>query len=166
MTNFHDESDKNQPDDSIPDEFWQGIEQFNRGEYYACHDTLEAIWMEAPQPQKTFYQGVLQLAVALYHLGNLNWQGAVMLLGEGVRRLRGYEPSYSGIQVDQLVDESLVVLRSLQTTGPEQVEAIALALHLISPDHLSPSFPSEPDEYQSNNTSDIKCPFICLSEKT
>ncbi|MGK7902131.1 MAG: DUF309 domain-containing protein, partial [Hormoscilla sp.] len=32
---------------SLPSAFWQGIEQFNQQEFYACHDTLEALWIEA-----------------------------------------------------------------------------------------------------------------------
>jgi hypothetical protein len=68
----------------LPPEFWQGVEQFNQRQFYACHDTLEAIWIEAGEPDKKFYQGVLQVAVGLYHLGNDNWRGAVILLGEGV----------------------------------------------------------------------------------
>ena len=58
--------------EGMPDEFWQGVEQFNAGQYYACHDTLEALWIEAAEPEKTFYQGILQIAVALYHLSNHN----------------------------------------------------------------------------------------------
>ncbi|MEB3117204.1 MAG: DUF309 domain-containing protein, partial [Limnothrix sp.] len=54
--------------------FWQGIEEFNRGEFYACHDTIEALWVVANEPERTFYQGVLQVAVALHHLSNLNWR--------------------------------------------------------------------------------------------
>ena len=65
--------------EEMPSEFWEGIEQFNHQEFYACHDTLEALWMEADEPEKKFYQGILQIAVALYHLGNLNWRGAVIL---------------------------------------------------------------------------------------
>ncbi|XQQ07818.1 MAG: DUF309 domain-containing protein [Leptolyngbya sp. IPPAS B-1204] len=67
--------------EEMPPEFWQGIEEFNQQQFYACHDTLEAIWMEAIEPQKTFYQGILQIAVALYHLGNQNFRGAIILLG-------------------------------------------------------------------------------------
>lgn len=121
------------PDSHIPATFWDGVDQFNRGEFYACHDTLEAIWMEAGQPEKTFYQGVLQIAVALYHLGNLNWQGTVMLLGEGVRRLTPYEPDYSGIQVERLVDDSVALLQWLQESGPDNVSAIAQTLSLTAP---------------------------------
>lgn len=96
----------------LPSEFWRGITEFNQGEFYACHDTLEAIWMEAGEPEKTFYQGILQMAVALYHLGNRNVRGAIILLGEGMHRLRRYESDYGGINVDRLLQEG----RSLQAT--------------------------------------------------
>jgi len=104
-----------------PEEFWQGVDQFNQQEFYACHDTLEALWMEALEPQKQFYQGVLQIAVACYHLSNLNWRGAVVLLGEGIRRLRDYQPVYEGIDVTELLTQSIQLLKALQQAGPEQV---------------------------------------------
>jgi predicted metal-dependent hydrolase len=102
---------------AIPPEFWQGVSQFNQGDFYACHDTLEALWMEAAQAEKQFYQGVLQIAVALYHLGNQNWRGSVTLLGEGLRRLSPYPAVYFGIDVDALIDQSATLLRSLQESG-------------------------------------------------
>jgi uncharacterized protein len=98
----------------VPAEFWQGVEQFNQGQFYACHDTLEALWMEATEPQKTFYQAILQIAVALYHLGNANVRGACILLGEGTNKLTRYEASYAGIDVDELLDNSAALLRQLQ----------------------------------------------------
>jgi predicted metal-dependent hydrolase len=102
-------------------EFNQGITQFNQQEFYACHDTLEALWMEASEPDKTFYQGVLQIAVGCYHLGNYNWRGAVILLGEGIRKLVDYEPDYEGINVSNLVDFSSNLLTKLQQTPPENI---------------------------------------------
>jgi hypothetical protein len=104
-----------------PESFWQGVEQFNQQEFYACHDTLEALWMEALEPQKRFYQGILQIAVACYHLSNLNWRGAVVLLGEGIGRLRDYQPIYEGIDVTELLTQSFELLKALQQAGPEQV---------------------------------------------
>jgi uncharacterized protein len=105
-----------------PEAFWRGVEQFNQQEFYACHDTLEAVWMEATEPDKRFYQGILQIAVGCYHLGNFNWRGAVMLLGEGIRRLGDYQPIYEGIDVTELLTESVELLKALQQTGPESVE--------------------------------------------
>jgi hypothetical protein len=105
----------------VPQEFWQGVGQFNQGQFYACHDTLEALWMEAIEPLKSFYQGILQIAVACYHLGNQNWQGAVTLLGEGISRLRKYPPTYTEIDVTQLIAQSAQLLTSLQQAGPDKV---------------------------------------------
>ncbi|NMF61591.1 DUF309 domain-containing protein [Brasilonema octagenarum UFV-E1] len=112
--------------EEMPDEFWQGVEQFNTGEYYACHDTLEALWIEATEPDKTFYQGILQIAVAFYHLGNKNLRGAVILLGEGSNRLRRYPSEYGGIDVDELLIQSAALLKALQLTEPEKIAALNL----------------------------------------
>jgi len=115
--------------DEIAIEFWNGVEEFNQQQFYACHDTLEAIWMEAMEPQRTFYQGVLQIAVALYHLENENWRGSVTLLGEGIRRLGAYQPDYGEVNVTELVMQSAALLGMLQQAGAEQVGEIRRSLH-------------------------------------
>ena len=112
----------------LPAPLKQGIEQFNQGDYYDCHDTLEAIWMEAPTHEKPFYQGILQIAVGLYHLQNHNWRGAAILLGEGSSRLLPFEPMYSQVDVTNLIDQANDWLSALQQTGPEQVAAVAAQL--------------------------------------
>ncbi len=109
-------------------DLWQGIHQFNHGEFYSCHDTLEAIWMVAPIPEKPFFQGILQLAVALHHLSNHNWRGAAILLGEGMRRLEPFEPSYHEVNISDLLDRADIWLEKLQQLGPEQVSLMADAL--------------------------------------
>jgi hypothetical protein len=109
--------------ETMPQEFWQGVEQFNSGQFYACHDTLEALWIEASEPEKTFYQGILQIAVALYHLRNENLRGAAILLGEGSNRLRRYPDSYGGINVDELLSQSAELLTVLQQTNANKISA-------------------------------------------
>ncbi|TVQ10422.1 MAG: DUF309 domain-containing protein [Leptolyngbya sp. DLM2.Bin27] len=118
----------NCPSDSIDSPLGKGIDLFNRGEYYACHDVLEAIWIEATMVEKPFYQGILQIAVGLYHLGNHNWQGASILLGEGVNRLRPFEPAYAGVDVAGLVDCGWAWLTALHQTGRERVVEVAAAI--------------------------------------
>jgi uncharacterized protein len=127
-----------------PPEWLQGINEFNAGEYYACHDTLEALWMDSIDPDKKFYQGVLQIAVACYHLHNRNWRGAVTLLGEGIGRLPYYQPVYAGIDVTELIQTSSNLLQMLQSIGSEGIgdfvdrlaqDATALPkVRLINPD--------------------------------
>lgn len=107
--------------EELPLSFWQGVSDFQQGQFYECHDTLEALWIEAQEPNKTFFQGILQIAVACYHLGNQNWRGAVILLGEGIRRLSPYQPDYGGIDINHLLDTSSTLLSHLQQAGPESV---------------------------------------------
>lgn len=109
----------------MPEEFWTGVDQFNQQHYYACHDTLEALWIEADQADKGFYQGILQIAVGLYHLSNENWRGSVILMGEGINRLHSYLPSYAEIDVESFVVHTSRLHKWLQQLGADQV-AIAL----------------------------------------
>ena len=63
----------------------------------------------------------MQIAVACYHLGNQNWRGTVILLGEGIRRLSPYQPDYGGIDINYLLDTSSALVSHLQQAGPERV---------------------------------------------
>jgi predicted metal-dependent hydrolase len=123
-------------DETLPSEFWQAVEQFNQRQFYACHDTLEALWIEAMAPEKMFYQGFLQIAVALYHLENRNWRGSVILLGEGISRLQTYQPIYAGIHVEQFLIDTAFLLKRLQQAGAENLATILQ--QLSDPLELSP----------------------------
>lgn len=101
--------------------FAEAIAQFNNGDYYTCHDTLEAIWNDAWQSDRAFYQGILQIAVGLYHLRNQNWHGATILLGEGTSRLPNYLPEYKSIDIETLLEDSLQILRTVQLSGKEGI---------------------------------------------
>jgi hypothetical protein len=118
----------------IPQEFWQGIKEFNQQQFYDCHDTLEALWMESSEPHKRFYQGILQIAVGCYHLSNLNWRGAVILLGEGINKLSEYQPVYEEVDVSKFLEESTQLLRALQQIEPDTIGEFVERLELAGVD--------------------------------
>src|ERR687887_651996 len=45
-----------------------GIAQFNSGDYWECHETLEELWRGEPDPVRYLYQGILLAGVDLLHL--------------------------------------------------------------------------------------------------
>ena len=55
-------------DESPPKLLLEGIAQFNRGDYWECHETLEALWRREARPLRDLYQGILQVGVACYHI--------------------------------------------------------------------------------------------------
>jgi predicted metal-dependent hydrolase len=105
----------------LPDLALKGIEEFNRGEFYQCHEYLEEAWMQEPQRVRFLYQGILQVGVGFYHQQNGNWRGATGLLRNGTHRLKEFEPETLGIDVAKLVRECERCLEELEGLGREQV---------------------------------------------
>ncbi len=107
--------------EGLPDLALKGIEEFNGGEFYECHEYLEEAWMQEPRRVRFLYQGILQVGVGFYHLQNGNWRGATGLLRNGTQRLREFEPETLGIDVARLVRESERCLEELEALGRERV---------------------------------------------
>ena len=64
---------------------------------------LEPVWMEEVGDVKRFLQGLIQAAVAMYHLGRGNLAGARSLLTEGLAKLAPHRPSFLGIELEEFV---------------------------------------------------------------
>ncbi len=80
----------------------RGVAQWNARLFFECHDTLEELWAGLRDERRDFVQGLIQLAVAFYHLGNGNRSGAVRLFDRGLDRLRRYPPGYAGLETGPL----------------------------------------------------------------
>jgi predicted metal-dependent hydrolase len=107
--------------EELPELVLKGIEEFNKGEFYECHEYLEEAWMQEPGRVRFLYQGILQVGVGFYHLKNGNWRGATGLLRNGTIRLKEFEPVTSGIDVTWLVQECERCLEELEELGSERV---------------------------------------------
>jgi hypothetical protein len=88
--------------DGERDALARGVAQFNDGLFFECHDTLEEVWSGARGPSRDFFQGLIQVAVAFYHLGNGNRPGATTLLRRSLTRLERYPPRYAGVELAPL----------------------------------------------------------------
>ena len=76
-----------------------GMELFNSCQWYKSHDVFEEIWHETGGPERQLLQGILQIAVAQVHLENSNVNGATILYGEALGRLKRFELSNLGLDV-------------------------------------------------------------------
>lgn len=82
-----------------------GIECFNRQAYFESHEIWEALWNETHGEAKQFYKGLIQAAVALYHLSRSNVPGAQKLWAKSQEHLAPFGPRYLGLDVDQFVSQ-------------------------------------------------------------
>ena len=95
----------------------EGIRLFNGEQFFECHEVLEEAWLEATGPQKIFLQGLIQVAVSLYHLRQENFVGARRLLTAGLEKLSAFEIVPKEIDVSRL-REALEPLRRQLHEGP------------------------------------------------
>ena len=76
-----------------------GMKLFNSCQWYKSHDVFEEIWHETGGPERQLIQGILQVAVAQVHLENSNTNGATILYGEALGRLKRYQLNNLGLDI-------------------------------------------------------------------
>jgi predicted metal-dependent hydrolase len=85
--------------------FLKGIEEFNRGLFFECHETLEEIWLEEHGKDREFYQGIIQIAAGYFKWEQGVLTGAIKLLRAGLEKLPAYPPLHLGVNVDSFIQE-------------------------------------------------------------
>lgn len=104
-----------------PPELLIGLAQFNAGQFWECHETLETIWRREPGPVRELYRGILQVGVGFLHLRRGNYRGAVSLLTRGLRRLEALPPACQGVDVAELRRRARWCLERLVELGPARI---------------------------------------------
>jgi predicted metal-dependent hydrolase len=98
----------------------EGLRLYHAGEFFTAHEAWESVWLGAPEPEKTFLQGLIQVTAAFHHLQRDNRLGTVLLLQAALRRLDRYPPGFGGIEVALLCDDVGDCLRRLERGEPAQ----------------------------------------------
>ena len=92
----------NNQDISLDERFQEALKLFNMGEWYPAHDSFEELWHETYGPERNSLQGLLQIAVAQVHLEKGNINGATILYGEGLGRLKKEDTPDFGLDFQEL----------------------------------------------------------------
>jgi len=87
------------------EKFERGVADFNAGRFFEAHELWEELWLAAPEPEKTFLQGMIQVAAAFHHHGRGNARGAKSLLAAGMAKLAACPGDFGGLAIDELRKE-------------------------------------------------------------
>jgi len=107
-----------------PEELLRAIEEFNRGEWFESHETLEELWVGEKGELRDFYQGMLQLAVAQHHWRNGNLKGALILLESGSDLLSRVASVCQGVDVAALGADARRLSRELSGLGEDRMDEL------------------------------------------
>jgi hypothetical protein len=122
-----------------PDALEQGRAAFNRGEYFLAHELWEEVWREVGDvEQRTFVQGLIQIAAGLHHLQKHRPRPAIGLLRKGLEKLSPTGParparparpaSYARLRVELLLGQVARLLVDLDAPGPDLPDSTHLRL--------------------------------------
>ncbi len=76
---------------------------FNHHLFFEVHEVLEPQWMQEQGELKKFLQGLIQIAVAFYHLERGNLMGTRSLLHEGLIKISPHSPACLGVELRDFI---------------------------------------------------------------
>jgi hypothetical protein len=82
--------------------FEEGIDLFNEGRFFECHEAWEEIWKRSDGEVKLFYQGLIQAAVAILHAQRGNLEGARSLYEKASAKLDPIPHEHMGLAIGEL----------------------------------------------------------------
>ena len=107
-----------------PPQLTQAIHEFNAGEFFEQHETLELLWRATPDEIRHLYEGILQVGVGMHHLlTNRNFHGAAVKLDHGIRLLSAFPADCHGVDVERLRRDALSAREALMALGQDRLDA-------------------------------------------
>jgi predicted metal-dependent hydrolase len=112
--------------EKIPQEFLEYLHHLNQEEYFEAHEVLEDLWHS---DRIDFYKGLIQVAVAIFHLRHGNIKGSRHMFNRARALLLPYLPVYRGIDVEQVIqyiEDCLSRIPIVEELERYEVEALGI----------------------------------------
>ncbi|MGM0874053.1 MAG: DUF309 domain-containing protein [Bacillota bacterium] len=77
-------------------------------DYFECHEVLEEHWKnDPPKERKTYWVGLIQIAVGLYHHRRGNFAGALRMISNAIQLLESDQQAVQklGLQSNELINQ-------------------------------------------------------------
>lgn len=97
----------------------QGIELFNNGGFFEAHDFFEECWLKSNSQEKKFYQGLVHLSVACFHLVSGNKKGSISQFNKAILKLKLYYPIYHNVELEKLLENTVLLKKKVEETENE-----------------------------------------------
>jgi len=113
-----------------------GILLFQEGNYFDAHDMWEEVWQDLSGHKRIFWQSLIQISVACYHIENGNRKGAEGMLEKASHKISSLQLQMSHqclTQISQLIQ----VLKAEIAVSVFSTETVQFMNEIITDDLLS-----------------------------
>jgi predicted metal-dependent hydrolase len=115
-----------------PFEYSQFWRLWREEKFFECHETLEELWRRTSGPQKWFYAGLINAAVAIYQHRRGNFWGAARQYSRARVKLHPFAPFHDGVNIEELLSGVREEIEpSLQKLSKRQAEMLAAVEHNV-----------------------------------
>ena len=104
-------------DEPPPPALVQAVAEFNSGEYFQCHETLEHAWLHEPGYIRVLWQGIIQVSVACFHITRGNGEGARKIWTAALKNLAPFPDRCHGVDVAGLRAQTERCLQTILALG-------------------------------------------------
>jgi uncharacterized protein len=98
--------------------YYDGIQLFNEHEFFEAHEVWEDIWHMAFGVKQSFYQGMIQCAVALEHYRRSNPRGVLSLYKSYNTKFARVPSVFMGLDVTAFLADMRAALRPVLEATP------------------------------------------------
>ena len=98
--------------------YFDGITLFNEHEFFEAHEVWEDAWHMAYGLKHSFYQGMIQCAVALEHYRRSNPRGVASLYKSYQTKFKDVPNIFMGLNVEQFLAAMRAVLQPVVEANP------------------------------------------------
>jgi hypothetical protein len=99
----------------------EGLELFNRGDYFEAHELLEEAWNEDETPGRELYRAILQVAVAYLQVERGNYSGVLKMFLRVRQWIDPLPDQCRGVDVARLRQDAEAVRQQVLALGRERI---------------------------------------------
>lgn len=103
-----------------------GAGAFNRGEFYEAHEFWEDVWNEIDDPERTWVQGMIQIATGLHKLTRERPDVCRTLLEKALTKLADAPPALYGFDLTRLRADAARLYHATCERRPADPRSIVL----------------------------------------
>ena len=103
--------------DTVDEALALGVALWEQHRFFEAHECLEDVWHQAPEADREFWKGVIQVAVGCVHHQRGNASGCVTLLRRAARYLDPYPDAHHGIDTAALRRAARSMATAVEAAG-------------------------------------------------
>jgi hypothetical protein len=97
----------------------EGIDLYNRGEYFEAHEVLEGPWKQMTGAERDIYQGLIKASAAFHHASRTKWRGAILLLRRALIQLGPHATLWDELPLDGFLTRISACLEEIERCDAE-----------------------------------------------